>query len=146
MLRVLVYAIPIILAVYALVDCIQTEEKAVRGLPKLAWVAVIALIWVIGPVAWLVAGRDRSGHSSVRPGTPGPAGPRGGDAGRQTRRVVAPDDDPDFLRQLGRDRDRRRREEQARGERAADAGSPGATGAPGPADETDPDSGDTPRA
>ncbi|MGZ4615257.1 MAG: PLDc N-terminal domain-containing protein [Actinomycetes bacterium] len=112
MLRVLVYAIPLILAVYALVDCIQTEDSAVRGLPKMAWVVLIVVLWVVGPIAWLVAGRDRS---RARPGIAWPSGP-GGIAGqqRQPRRVVAPDDDPDFLRQLGRDRDRRRREDEAR--------------------------------
>jgi phospholipase D-like protein len=133
MLRVLVYAIPLILGIYALVDCIQTEDSAVRGLPKLAWVAVIVLLWIVGPIAWLLAGRDRS---RVQPGTPRPAGPGGGlGQGRPTRRIVAPDDDPDFLQQLTRDR--RRREEEDRRGRSADPGTPG----PDLPDDDDPGSG-----
>jgi len=95
MLRVLLYLVPIALAIYALVDLVQTPEEDVQGLPKLAWVALIVLIWVIGPVAWLLAGRRgrRSFLANPAPRTYG--GPSGG-------RQVAPDDDPDFLRGLGR--------------------------------------------
>jgi hypothetical protein len=96
MLKVLLYALPIILAIYALVDLVQTRDEDVQGLPKLAWVVLIVLIWVIGPVAWLVAGRrgrrsflpDRQSRAA---GGPGPG-----------HRPIAPDDDPDFLRNLGR--------------------------------------------
>ena len=96
MLKVLLYALPIVLAIYALVDLVQTPEDDVQGLPKLAWVALIVLIWVIGPVAWLVAGKR---GRSLLPGlTPRPAGgPR-----PASGRPLAPDDDPDFLRGLGR--------------------------------------------
>lgn len=95
MLKVLLYALPIVLAIYALVDLVQTRDEDVQGLPKLVWVVLIVLIWVIGPVAWLVAGKR--GRSFLPDATsraargPGPA-----------RRPVAPDDDPDFLRNLGR--------------------------------------------
>jgi hypothetical protein len=93
MLRVLIYALPIILAVYALVDLVQTDADDVQGLPKLAWAALIVLIWIIGPVAWLLAGRR--GRRFRLPGlSPRPAGP--GSPGR----TLAPDDDPDFLRGL----------------------------------------------
>ncbi|MDQ1617524.1 MAG: hypothetical protein QOE19_93 [Actinomycetota bacterium] len=138
MFRVLVFAIPIILAVYALVDCVQTDDRAVRGLPKLVWVAVIALVWVVGPIAWLVVGRDRG---KARPQASWRAGPAGGGQGpRPSGRVVAPDDDPEFLRQLGRDQDRRLRDEQSRRDRAAEPGTPDAP------DDTDPGSGgDSPR-
>jgi len=85
--------LPIALAVYALVDLVQTRDEDVQGLPKLAWVALIVLIWVVGPIAWLIAGKK--GRRWL-PGMPRPAGPRGGG------RPVAPDDDPDFLRGLGR--------------------------------------------
>ena len=39
MLRILIYALPIVLAVYALVDLVQTRDEDVQGLPKLVWVA-----------------------------------------------------------------------------------------------------------
>ena len=97
MLKVLVYALPIILAVYALVDLVQTDEEDVQGLPKLVWVLLIVLIWVIGPIAWLVAGRRG------RRWLPGLS--RAGGSGQPgTSRPTAPDDDPDFLRGLRYDR------------------------------------------
>ena len=97
MLKVLLYALPIILAIYALVDLVQTPDEDVQGLPKLAWVAVIVLIWIVGPAAWLLAGRR--GRSWLPGLTPRQAG---GSPGPTRRRPLAPDDDPDFLRGLGR--------------------------------------------
>jgi hypothetical protein len=96
MLRVLLFVVPIALAIYALVDLVQTRDEDVQGLPKLAWVALIVLIWVVGPVAWLVAGKR--GRRWLPGLSPRPAGPSGGAPGRP----IAPDDDPDFLRGLGR--------------------------------------------
>ncbi|MBA2767844.1 MAG: PLDc_N domain-containing protein [Sporichthyaceae bacterium] len=93
MLRALLIVLPIALAVYALVDLVQTDDERVQGLPKLAWVALIVLIWVIGPVAWLIAGKK--GRRWFPGLAPRPAtGPRPGG------RSLAPDDDPDFLRGL----------------------------------------------
>jgi len=93
MLKVLIYALPIILAVYALVDLVQTDEEDVQGLPKLVWVMLIVFIAVIGPIAWLVAGRR--GRTWL-PGLSRAGGPGQPGSGRPT----APDDDPDFLRGL----------------------------------------------
>ena len=92
MLRVLIYALPIILAVYALVDLVQTDNEEVQGLPKLAWVPVIVLITVIGP-ARLAGGRPRPPLPRAVPARAGPRRPGG-------YRTLAPDDDPDFLRGL----------------------------------------------
>ena len=64
MLKVLLYATPLILAVYAMVDLVQTKDEDVQGLPKLVWVLVILFGWVVGPIAWLVAGRR--GHPLER--------------------------------------------------------------------------------
>lgn len=95
MLRiVLVYALPILLAIYALIDCIQTDESEIRGLPKIGWILLIVLVGVVGPVAWLIAGRARTGGSRLPlPGSRNPSG--------QPPRTVAPDDDPEFLGRLG---------------------------------------------
>jgi len=100
MLRVLLILLPLALAVYALVDLVQTDAKDVQGLPKLVWAALVVLIWVVGPLAWLIAGkRDRGWLRGLhRRG----AGPGAAGAGRQ----LAPDDDPDFLRGLGRPKPR----------------------------------------
>jgi hypothetical protein len=92
MLKVLLYATPLILAVYAMVDLVQTKDEDVQGLPKLVWVLVILFGWVVGPLAWLIAGRRGRGFPGLPPRLAGPdSGP-----GRPT----APDDDPDFLRGL----------------------------------------------
>lgn len=82
MLRVLPFVLGLTLSIYAVIDCVRTEESLVRGLPKLVWVFVILLFPFAGSVAWLVAGRP----PRARPITP--PRPRG------------PDDDPDFLRRL----------------------------------------------
>ena len=96
MLKVLLYATPLILAVYAMVDLVQTKDEDVQGLPKLVWVLVILFGWVVGPLAWLIAGRRGRGLPGLPPRV---AGPDGG-----PRRPTAPDDDPDFLRGLNRPR------------------------------------------
>ena len=52
-----------------------------RGLPKVGWI----ILTFVGPIAWLIAGKERS-----LPGRDG----------RQRRGPLGPDDDPDFLRGL----------------------------------------------
>jgi hypothetical protein len=91
---VLVYGLPILLAIYALIDCIQTDESEIRGLPKFGWIILIVLVGIVGPVAWLVAGRSRTG---------GPRVPLPGSRNRtpDPPRTLAPDDDPEFLGRLG---------------------------------------------
>lgn len=99
MLRALVFVAPVVLAVYALVDLVQTDRDRVQGLPKPAWGAVILLLAVLGPLGWLLGGkRGRTVMSLLTrlPGLGDPRQPRGG------RGPMAPDDDPDFLRGLGR--------------------------------------------
>jgi len=83
-------ALPIIvavaLAVYAFIDCGQTDRDRVRPLSKPLWMLVI-LVPILGPVAWLVLGRPKPQPASgQRPAKP--------------QRPVAPDDDPEFLRQI----------------------------------------------
>jgi len=85
MLRVLPVIIGLALAVYALVDCIQTDDEKVRGLPKVFWIILIVLITFVGPIAWLIAGKERQ---------------LPGQRGSQRRGPLGPDDDPDFLRGL----------------------------------------------
>ena len=94
MARVVLYLIELSLLVYCLIDCIQSDTTRVRNLPKIAWILLIVLIPLAGPLAWLLAGRPArdGGPTQWRPGTQGgptrPSAPRG------------PDDDPDFLRRL----------------------------------------------
>jgi sorbitol-specific phosphotransferase system component IIC len=86
MLRVLPTLILLVLTIYALVDCIQTEQSRQRNLPKALWLVLILLLPLIGPIAWFLAGRP--GAAGRGRGTNRPPYPRG------------PDDDPDFLRNL----------------------------------------------
>lgn len=96
MLKAMMFLLPLALTIFALIDCIQTENDDVRHLPKIGWIVVILLIVVVGPIAWLVAGRDRgTAARRVRPATAGP---------------IAPDDDPEFLRRIDEMRRKRARE------------------------------------
>jgi len=89
-LKALVVVAAVGLTIYCLFDVRGTAAALVRSLPKPAWFLVV-LVPVVGPLAWFTAGRPQ------RQG-PGPA--------RPPRRVVGPDDDPDFLWQIEK---RRRR-------------------------------------
>ncbi|MFF4282025.1 PLD nuclease N-terminal domain-containing protein [Streptomyces kronopolitis] len=93
MLRYLPLLLVLALWIYAFIDCLNTPESQVRGLPKVAWVLIILLFGevLVGPVAWLVAGKQR------RPGAAGGATPWRRDRGTTW---VAPDDNPEFLRSL----------------------------------------------
>jgi hypothetical protein len=86
--------ITLTLFAYCLFDVIGTDRELVRNLPKLAWLAVVVIVPVLGPIAWLVLGRPRGG--AVLPGTT-TAPPQPGH-----RRPIAPDDDPEFLGRIRR--------------------------------------------
>ncbi len=85
MLRVVPTILTLALTVYAVVDCVQSDEQRIRGLPKVIWAFLILLFPIAGPVAWFIAGRPRRLSNGPRPRS---APPRG------------PDDDPDFLNRL----------------------------------------------
>ncbi len=87
MIRLLPWLLAIALTIYAVVDCIQTDDSRVRGLPKVVWVLVILLFPLVGPIAWFIAGRPERPQAG-RSQPPRRQPPRG------------PDDDPDFLRGL----------------------------------------------
>lgn len=109
MLRVLVeLGVPLVLFVFALVDCIQTDEGAVRNLPKAVWILLIVLVPLVGSIAWLAAGRPTGDQRLQRRGQVAwPATATSGfpeyerPASGRPRPTLAPDDDPEFLRSLG---------------------------------------------
>ena len=75
----------IALWLYCIFDVIATDEILIRSLPKMAWLFIVIMIPDIGSIAWLALGRPQF------------AGWRPGDTeGRATRRVVGPEDRPDF--------------------------------------------------
>jgi hypothetical protein len=86
----LVALVALVLGIYALVDCLRTTGSQVRGLPVGVWVAVIVLLPVVGPLAWLLAGRTHGSRPAPPAASSRGAAPKG------------PDDDEDFLRSLDR--------------------------------------------
>lgn len=77
--------------VYAVIDCVITDARRARGIPKPAWVLVTIFLSVIGGALWFFIGKDR--HQG-----------RGG-----LRSRGAPDDDPTFLRSLSVDAEQEER-------------------------------------
>jgi Phospholipase_D-nuclease N-terminal len=78
--------------VVALIDCLSTEGR-IRGLPRALWAVIILFVPLIGPAAWFLAGRPAR-----------PADPAATPLLPPLHRVIAPDDDPDFLRDVDRRR------------------------------------------
>lgn len=118
MVRALPYVIPIALALFALIDLSRSSAVERAEIHPLAWAAIIVLLPVVGPVAWILVSRQRAAAARQAGGAGGAAGPVRPGPTRPPRRSgpVAPDDDPDFLWRLEQERRRR-----ARGQ-APDAG------------------------
>jgi hypothetical protein len=84
---------------YCLTDAILTPAPECRGLSKQAWVTVIAVTFIGGAFAWLVARQPTRDSTRVIRSAPHPAG-----CEKVTDHSAAPkgpDDDPDFLDALG---------------------------------------------
>ncbi|MFG3495565.1 PLD nuclease N-terminal domain-containing protein [Streptomyces sp. NPDC047928] len=92
MLRALMFILPLALTIYAFIDCLNTPEDEAKHLPKVAWVFIILLFWIVGPIVWFAAGRAR--RASARGGTPSEW------HRNQRTQWVAPDDNPEFLKSL----------------------------------------------
>ncbi|TQK52619.1 phospholipase D-like protein [Streptomyces sp. SLBN-118] len=94
MLRYLPFLLVLALWIYAFIDCLNTPEQEVKHLPKVVWVIIVLLFGevLIGPIAWLVAGKGRG--VSADGSTPS--------EWHRNRRTefVAPDDNPEFLKSL----------------------------------------------
>ncbi|MEV7608344.1 PLDc N-terminal domain-containing protein [Microbacterium sp. NPDC089320] len=104
--------------VYSIVDCAVQPPTRHRGVSKAAWIAIVIVIPVIGGILWFTIGRRRANDNG----------------GAIT--IIAPDDDPQFLRSISKSeqdaRIRRLEEELARLEDETDDGAaPGGT-APDP--------------
>ena len=86
------------LVVIALISCLSADEGEIRALPRIAWVFIILLFSPVGPIVWFVAGRPpsairMSNGEMWRPGSGFPEKQR-------PVRSTAPDDDPEFLKNL----------------------------------------------
>ncbi|MEU9034676.1 PLD nuclease N-terminal domain-containing protein [Streptomyces sp. NPDC048352] len=108
MLRYLPFLLIIALTIYAFIDCLNTPEEEVKHLPKTVWVLIILLFSIVGPVVWLFAGRKRS-----------VVGGGGGGRARRTQ-WVAPDDNPEFLKSLREEQERKKDGDGGKGEPGTD--------------------------
>lgn len=86
-LAVATIAFLVVFTVFTTVFAASANKQEVRLLPKWAWILLCLLVPFFGGLLYLMVGR---------PLRTGPAAPKG------KKRVVAPDDDPDFLRNLGK--------------------------------------------
>jgi len=103
--------IVLVLWLFCIFDVITTDAGAVRNLPKLVWLFIVIVLFDIGSILWLIAGRPWQSKASNLPykGNTG----RYPEYDRPGRRVATnPDDDEAFLRGL-----RERAEEQRRAQR-----------------------------
>jgi hypothetical protein len=103
----LLFLVDLALLVIALIDCLSTDEFAVRNLPKVVWVFLIVLFSPIGAIVWFVAGRPQKAAT----GRAGAWRPGSGFPERERPRPVAPDDDPEFLRNADRVAEEARRDD-----------------------------------
>ena len=103
------------LTIYSLLDCARTPEESMPArMPKLLWVALIAVITPIGPIAWIIGAVEPTVWSSKEGTTFHRA---------ERPRPVAPDDDPEFLRGLEQDiRRKRHHHDESSGESPEDSG------------------------
>jgi hypothetical protein len=83
-LQAIILIVSLILTLYAFIDCARRDDSLINKLPKWGWLLLILLLSPFGAIAYVAIGRVR--------GEKGPRSPK--------RRILPPDDDPDFLRKL----------------------------------------------
>ncbi|MET9323086.1 PLD nuclease N-terminal domain-containing protein [Streptomyces sp. NPDC003038] len=108
MLRYLPILLIFALTIYSAIDCLNTPEEEVKHLPKAAWVLLILLFSIVGPLVWLFAGKKRTAVEGAEGQAGGGFGGFGGFGGGRARRTqwVAPDDNPEFLKSLRDEQER----------------------------------------
>ena len=92
MARVLIVGgfLAVVFWIFSIVDCSIQPATRHRGVSKAVWIVIVVLIPVIGGALWFALGRRRRDSGSMR--------------------MVAPDDDPEFLRTLQNEQDARIRQ------------------------------------
>lgn len=99
----LLFLIDVALVAAALISCLSAEDTEIRTLPRPAWVLIIVFFPLVGAIAWFSAGRPHPAEQDPVLGrleavrrlsrsAPAPS--------PSASRVLAPDDDPEFLRSL----------------------------------------------
>ena len=72
------------IVIYALIDCIRTDESQINNIPKWLWALIIIVVDIgipVGAILWFTIGKQKV-------------------AKPKKRKVTGPDDDPDFLKGL----------------------------------------------
>ena len=91
-----IFAAWLLFTVFVTVFAASAKKNEVRNLPKWAWIVICLFVPVVGGLLYLVLGR-----------------PVGGPKNRFGRtKIVAPDDDPSFLRDLSEKLDRQKPESE----------------------------------
>ena len=96
LVRYLPFIVAAAVLIYTVVDILLIDPSRVKGLPKIVWVLIVLVLPIVGAVLWFLLGRERLSER----------GPNGGAVRRGPR---APDDDPEFLRKLGREAEQEER-------------------------------------
>ncbi len=149
-MRYLPYIVQLALLVYCLIECIQADSASVRNLGKTWWVVLIVLVPIVGPIAWLVAGRPTAAHRGRD--VPWPATQTAGfPKYERPRPPRGPDDDPGFLADLrGPDEEHEKlldqwekqlREREERLRRGGEGSRPDEPTGPGGGDQAEPERG-----
>lgn len=130
-MRFLLYIVPVLLALYALVECGMTPSESMPyNIPKPFWFLLIILFTVIGPLAWIVLLRIERAEK----GEPIPSardvvdqvrqvatGSQSASEEPQSPQAHTPDDDAEYLerieRQIKREKLARQREADKEAER-----------------------------
>ena len=104
--RLVLFVVPVVLALFCVVDAITSRDDDVRHLPRVWWIVLILFFPFVGSVAWLVAGRP----VAAAPRRGERAAPQFPEYDRPGRMAATdPDADAEFLRKV-----RERAEEQRR--------------------------------
>ena len=130
-MRIVLVVLVLALTLYALLDCARTPEESMPArMPKFLWITLIVLFPTIGPIAWIIVSRVKAAEE--RGGYVEPtvwSSKEGTTFRRRSGRPMAPDDDPEFLRDLEQDIRRRKhhpKESASSGDAGNDAEKPDA--------------------
>lgn len=108
-MRVLLFLVAVAVVIWALIEAIQADSRAIRVLPKAIWVVIIIFV-PFGALAWFIFGRPKVAAGAPKPGLAPRPGPRPGrPAPQQQAPRLAPDDDPEFLRRLSQQAEQQRK-------------------------------------
>ena len=130
-MRIVLIVLVLALTLYALLDCARTPEESMPArMPKFLWITLIVLFPTIGPIAWIIVSRVKALRSAAAYVEPTVWSSKEGTTFRAAAaRPMAPDDDPEFLRDLEQDIRRRKhhpKESASSGDAGNDAEKPDA--------------------